>query len=47
MTSARVIAEEEQRETAFEEKQAERFARDITTALAIPIAAAREARCAG
>lgn len=43
----RLIAEEERRQQAFEEKQAARFARDITAALAIPDAAQREGAIRG
>jgi hypothetical protein len=42
-----VIAGEEQRQAAFELKQAQRLAQDLTTALAIPDRAAREAAVRG
>lgn len=38
----RLIAEEEERQTSFERKAAERFARDLTVALAIPDQTLRE-----
>lgn len=43
----RVLGEEEARQAEFERKQAERFARDLTTALAIPDAAQREGAVRG
>jgi hypothetical protein len=44
---AKLIAEEERRQQSFEQKQAERFARDLTVALAIPDPVAREAAVRG
>lgn len=43
----KLVAEEEQRGAAFEKKQIERFARDLTSALAIPDAAQREGAIRG
>lgn len=42
-----VVAQEEQRAAAFAQRQAERFARDLQTALAIPDRAAREGAIRG
>lgn len=43
----RLLDEEQERQATFETKQAERFSRDLTTALAIPDAAQREGAIRG